>query len=410
MRFLEGESVARGGTAVFLAALGFGAPAKAEPITYDAEARLVVLGGGFAQDADFDEEPAVARLTATVSAEKVFANGVEVRVVLGGAGERDHPRRDPRGGVASDCPPSNPACPSFEGQSLRGFISGFTPSGTLDDQTIRGSLEQAYLLVRGGYGELSVGRDEGAASRFSLSPPSVLPAGDLLQPSIDLTGFSGVVTRNDVSGQSFKVAVVTPRILGLRLGASWTPASEAQGVDQQFERGPGQPLTANPRNLAEFGASYERTWRNGIKARFSGTYASGGDATGLAAFDRLESWSYGAGLGRGRWSFGVQRVGADNAWAGEERGYRATAASIVRNGEDFGVMLGGGQARDNLAGVRISTVTLGSQWNLTNRLGLFTGVTGAQRQVLQSRDGTMAAARLEREQTVGGFLGFSFRV
>jgi len=352
----------------------------------------------------------VARLSAFVSAAKLFQNGVEVRAVFGGVGERDHPRRDPRGGRAGDCPPDNPACPAVQGRSVRGYLSGFTPGGPLDDQTLRASLEQAYLVVSGGYGEFSVGRDEGAASRFSLAPPSALPAGDLLQPSIDLTGFSGLITRNDVSGQSFKVTAVSPRILGLRVGASWTPAVEAQGVDQGFESGPGQPLTADPRNLAEFGASFEHTWRNGLQTRLSGSYASGGNRTGLAEFDRLESWSYGAGLGKGPWSLGVQRVGSDNAWSAGNRGYRATSASFVREGHRFSPMLAGGVARDDLARVRLSTLSAATTWKAKKDLEIFVGATAAERRALFAEGALNAEAQLRRERTIGGFLGFSFKV
>lgn len=398
------------GSAAALAVLGMATAAQAQPIEWDGELRLTALGGDFAQSAPFENEPGVGRLSVSVSAAKLFANGLELKAVFTGVGERDHPRRDPRGGLAGDCPAANPSCPSVAGAAVRGYLSGFSPGGQPFDRPVRGALEQAYLSLRGGYGEISVGRDEGVASRFSLAPPTVLPAGDLLHPSIDPTGFSGVLTRNDVSGQSFKVTATSPRILGLRVGASWTPSLEAQGVDQGYRRGPGQPLTANPRNLAEFGASFEHTWRNGLKTKLSGSYANGGDATGLAAFDRLESWSYGAGLQRRRWSIGAQRLGGDNAWADGGRGYRATAASLVREGEHFGAMLAGGRARDDLARVTVSTATLGGAWKVAKPLELFAGVTAAERRTPQLSGNSFSPAFRRREESLGGFLGFSLRV
>lgn len=398
----ETEARACAGLAA-LAALGWGA-AEAGPVEFDASGRLTLLAGGFAQDADFAEEPAVGRASAQISAEKDFANGLGLEVVFGAAAERDHPRRDPRGGRAGDCPPGNPLCPSVAGRSVRGYLSGFTPGGPIDNQDGRIALEQAYLLVRGGYGEISVGRDEGVASRFSQAPPNVLPAGDLLQPGVDLTGFSGLIVRNDVSGQSFKLTAVSPRILGVRLGASWTPSIEAQGVDQGFARGPQAPLVADPRNVFEAGLSFERTWANGWETRFSGSYASGGDSTGLAAFDRLEGWSIGAGASRGPWSFVVQRLGSDNGWAGGGRGYRATSLSFVREGRRFSPMLAGGRARDDLALLSTSTATAALRWRPLQTTEIFAGLTAASRRVPVAAE---AALGRRREETVGGFLGFS---
>lgn len=390
------------------AAAASAASAKAQPVEFGASGRLTLLGGGFAQEAAFLEEPAVGRVSAQVHAEKALANGLVLRVVFGAAAERDHPRRDPRGGRAGECPPENPACPSIAGRSVRGYLSGFTPGGPIDNQDGRVALEQAYVLVSGAYGEASLGRDEGAASRFSLPPPNILPAGDLLQAPVELSGFSGLITRNDVSGQSFKLAAASPRILGVRLGLSYTPAIEAQGVDQGFRRGPGQPLTADPRHLVEAGASFQHTWRSGWQTRLSGSYASGGDATGLAAFERLESWSFGAGASRGGWSFGVQRVGSDNAGAGGGRGYRATSASIVREQGRWAGMLSGGRGRDGLAAVEIAAVTAGVRFKPTDSLQFFGGVSGAQRSVPVASAGGLGPVSREWERSLGAFLGVSY--
>lgn len=390
------------------AALAAAKPAWAEPITLGASGRLTLLAGGFAQDAPFPEEPAVGRINAEVYAEKVLNNGVSVKIVFGAAVERDHPRRDPRGGRAGNCPAENPLCPGIDGRAARGYLSGFTAGGPVDNQDVRTALEQAYVLVRGAYGEFSLGRDEGVAARFSLPPPNILPAGDLLQAPIDLTGFSGLIARNDVSGQSFKLAAATPRLLGLRVGLSYTPALEAQGVDQGYRRGPAQPLTADPRHLVEFGASFDHTWRSGWRTRLAGSYASGGDATGLAAFERLESWSYGAGLSRASWSFGVSRVGSDNALAGVRRGYRATSLSIVRERGAWAGMLSGGWGREDLAALRLSAVTLGARYKAMKSLSFFGGITAAQRAVPVLADGFPGGVLSERERTIGAFLGASY--
>lgn len=379
--------------------------AHAAPIDWDASARLDLLVGGAAQDAAFDETPFVGRLSAGFSGEHVFANGVNLRVAFGAVAERDHPRHDPRGGRAGDCPAALPFCPNALGQSVRGYFSGFTPNGPIADSAGRVALESAYLSLTGGYGEISIGRDEGAAARFSAVPANILLGGSLIQPRIDLTGFGGLAARNDLSGQSFKITALTPRILGLRLGAGWAPALEAQGVDQGFRRGAGSPETARPRQIAEFGASFERDWPNGLTTRFSGNFASGANGAGPGPFGRLSAWSYGGGLEGAGWSLGVQRLGSDNGWRGGKRGYRATTASIVRQSGAWSVQVSGGMGRDSLVQTPLSTFSFGASRKMQKSLRILAGLTGVRRAVpvLETLGPTA-----QREQSLAIFTGLSF--
>lgn len=379
--------------------------AVAAPIEWDANARLDLLFGGAAQDAAFNETPFVGRLSAGFSGEHVFANGLNLRIALGAVAERDHPRHDPRGGRAGDCPPFIPLCPGVEGLSVRGYFSGFTPGGPIADQRGRIALESAYLSLTGGYGEISIGRDEGAAARFSAVPDNVLFGGSLIQPQVDLTGLGGLAARNDISGQSFKITALTPRILGLRLGAGWTPTLEAEGVDQGFRRRIDSPAVARPRHIAEFGVSYEYAWANGLEASLSGTFASGGDATGQEAFGRLTSWSVGGALGYKAWRLGAQRLGANNGWEAGQRDYRATTASILYEKGPWTAQASGGVGRDDLAMTRLSTLSFGGRRKLTKALHLIAGLSGTSRAVPVSI-GTSVGPRHERSLAL--FTGVSF--
>lgn len=390
--------------AATLVGLGVYGQAWAAPIEWDASLGLDVLAGGAAQDAPFNETVFVGRLSAGVAAEQVFANGAKLRLAIGAIAERDHPRHDPRGGRAGDCPPLEPLCPSVEGRSVRGYFSGFTPGGPIADQAGRVALDSAYLALSGGYGEISIGRDEGAAARFSAAPANVLFGGSLVQPSVELTGFGGLAARNDLSGQSFKITAVTPRILGLRLGAGWTPALEAQGVDQGFRRFVDAPAVARPRHIAEFGASFEHSWSTGVETSFSGTFASGGDATGLAAFGRLQSWSFGGALGYKAWRLSAQRLGSNNGWQARQRGYRATTASILYENGPWAAQASGGIGRDNLALTGLSTITLGGRRKLTKSLHFMGGVTGATRAV---PDVVGPGLTARRERSLALFTGVS---
>lgn len=379
--------------------------AMAAPIDWDASAQLDLLLSGAAQDAAFEETPFVGRLSAGFSGEHVFANGVNLRVAFGAVAERDHPRHDPRGGRAGECPATSPLCPNALGRNVRGYFSGFTPNGPIADTAGRVALESAYVSLTGGYGEISIGRDEGAAARFSAVPANILLGGSLVQPKIDVTGFGGLAARNDLSGQSFKITALTPRILGVKLGAGWTPVLEAQGVDQGFRRGADAPTVARPRQIAEFGASLEHDWPSGLSAHFSGSFATGANGAGPGAFGRLSAWSFGGGLERAGWSFGVQRLGSDNGWRGGKRGYRATTASIVRQNGAWSVQASGGHGRDSLVQTPLSTFSLGASRKVQKSLRLLVGMTGVRRAVpvLES-----AGPVATREQSLAIFTGLSF--
>lgn len=399
------STLSRLAAATFLSLGASNANAAASPIEWEAHARLDALLGGAAQDATFNETPFVGRLGANVAGEHAFAGGTILRVAFAAVAERDHPRHDPRGGRAGDCPPSAPLCPSVSGRSIRGYFSGFTPGGPVSDQEGRIALESAYVALRGGYGEISVGRDEGVAARFSAVPANILFGGSLVQPSVDLTGLGGLAARNDISGQSFKVNVLSPRILGLRLGGGWTPALEAQGVDQGYVRAANAPLVARPRQIAEFGVSFEHAWSNGLSARFSGTFASGGDASGLEAFGRLRSWTFGGALSQGNWTLGAQRLGSNNAWAGGQRGYRATTASILYEKRAWAAQVSGGTGRDELALVRLSTASLGARRMITKSLYLLAGCSAVERSVPELG---LTSLGTRRERSLALFTGLSF--
>lgn len=391
--------------AVFAGIAGTGGAAIAAPIDWDAAVKLDVLLGGAAQDAPFNETPFVGRLDIGVSGEHIFANGAVLRVAFAAAAERDQPRRDPRGGRAGDCPPNVAICPNIAGRSVRGYFSGFTPGGPIADRQGRAALQSAYAALSGGYGEISVGRDEGVAARFSAVPGNILFGGSLLQGSVDLTGLGGLAARNDISGQSFKVSVLSPRILGIRLGGGWTPSLESQGVDQGYVRSATAPAVAQPRNIAEFGASFEHAWRNGVSARFSGTYATGGNASGFDAFGRLTSWSYGGALSRGNWTLGVERLGSDNASRANQRGYRATTASILYEKGPWTAQASGGKGRDDLALVGLSTASIGARRTLAKSLSLLAGLTVVERRVPGLAGNGLATGR---ERSLALFTGLSF--
>ena len=90
-------------------------------------------------------------------------------------------------------------------------------------------VEGAYLFARGGFGSLTVGRDDGAASRLAVTSPSIFRSVRVGDWRTDLTGLNDVHVVNDFSGTSAKVTYMPPPglfggVIGnVQLGLSYAP-------------------------------------------------------------------------------------------------------------------------------------------------------------------------------------------
>lgn len=379
------------------AALLGGVASAAEPVTEltaTAAAMATATEGG-------DGEALTGRAAFRAQYGVLFDNQLEWGVGFGAAVERDDPRRDPRGGRAGDCAPATPGCPSLGGAPLRGLVSGAYAAGPAADEGARLQLESAYVYLRGGWGEASLGRDEGAGKRLSLLPPTVLAIGGAIDPPVDGTGLGGVILRNDVSGQSAKVFAATTRIVGLQAAASFTPEIEHEGLDQGYRAG---PAVFEAEDIWEGGVSYA-----GALGRWEAaggvTFARAQDGQGRASFGDMTSWSAGATLARGGWSFGLAWLENDNGWAAGGRDYTAFGASAVRDWGDWSLMLEAASSSDNLAYVDTEAATLAMRRKLGERWALAGGANWRDR---SSPDGNALSRTQRNECAFGAFLEISF--
>ncbi|HBQ49254.1 MAG TPA: hypothetical protein DD728_10285, partial [Hyphomonas atlantica] len=105
-----------------------------------------------------------------------------------------------------------------------------------DEVDLRAELEEAYVYIDGGYGEVRLGRDEGVAARFQENAPSVFSTLALGRQSLDPTGIDMVTTRHDLTGPSAKLSYATPRLVGIRAGLSFTPKADVRGLDRDADR------------------------------------------------------------------------------------------------------------------------------------------------------------------------------
>lgn len=353
------------------AALLGGTAAAAEPVT-EFDASAAVLAAAFEEGG---AEALTARAVFRVQHGLLFDNQLEAGFGLGAAAERDHPGRDPRGGRAGDCAPSLPACPSLGGAPLRGLVGGHYTAGAPADEGARLELETAYLYLRGGWGEASLGRDDGAGQRLSLLPPTVLAVGGAIDAPVDGAGLGGVILRNDVSGHSAKLFAATTRIVGLQAAASFTPEIEHEGLDQGYRAG---PAVFEAEDIWEGGVSFSGVWA-GWETAAGVTVARATDGLGRPAFGDMAAWSAGATAARGGWSFGLAWLENDNGWSGGGRDYTALGASAVRDCGDWAFMLEAAASSDDLVFVDTKAATAAARRKLDERWAVAGGVSWRDR-------------------------------
>jgi len=273
--------------------------------------------------ADSDSTPDIETILGEISlagqTEKVLENGVRVRARGALRLQRDHPTRP--GGIGG-----------FGASPLAatGAYSGFSATAPAEGGDLRARFETAYLQIDGGYGEVRIGKDSGVASRFQEGAKSVLSHARLDNTLLDPTGLSTIQTRHNLTGPSAKISYASPRLIGIRAGASFTPAADADGLDRRPAAAAGQ-LAPDAENAVELALNASRRfrdsgWRVDVGLGWSNADISSG---GLTAFsDEVESWSAGTRIEKDEWTFGTSWVSSDNGLADGD--YSAWSAGLHR--------------------------------------------------------------------------------
>ncbi|MEO0818595.1 MAG: porin [Pseudomonadota bacterium] len=254
---------------VTIAVLAASAPALAQSsdspweVSQEAELAVIVAPGG-SSSGDVERENALYEIGLGLSGERILQSGWTIggRAVF--RASRDH--RDRPGGARN-----------VLGADTQGIAGGFSrlslgPVG--GDTGPRGSLETAYLFVETGYGEFSLGRDTGIAARFHEGDVSALSRGRLVDPYLDVSGIGAIDTRANLTGPSTKASYVTPRILGVRAGVSYTPRADVRGLDRD-STGAANPPRAELENAVEIGLNASRRLReSGVRLRGGLSYST----------------------------------------------------------------------------------------------------------------------------------------
>jgi len=221
--------------------------------------------------------------------------------------------------------------------------------------------------LRSAYGDVTLGRDDGAAYLFSLGAPSLLAVNGSNSP-VDYTGLDSVKTVNDASGFSEKITYTSPRLLGdqigvgVQLGVSYALNARACGVDycvRENGEDVSGALSPDLDDVIEVGLSLDRTFNNGLKVEATGTYARASEQSGLAVFDDLSA-------------LGGSYLQSNNGLADGD--YTAWDAGITWKPSQLGFSASYGQAIDDNVSLKSNQAVLG----MTYEFDKFTLGTGIQ--------------------------------
>ena len=361
--------------------------------TWDAGKAEVTAGGSAAAvgvlDVAAGDVAGVFELEGHLDVSWVSEAGLEYGVGLQLRVQKDRFRQG-FGGHAGDCPPGAADClmrPAVVVGALNRFFRGaagrFFGAGGGDDTGVHGQLEDAYIFIRGGYGELILGREEGAAALLAARVPGDLELARIDGAPADLTGLAGVKTKNDASGFAAKVVALTPRVLGFQAGISYAPETTVCGVDycaRELDLAGGvRPAEPELDHVVEAALSFEHRFDSGFGLEASATAAFGSEDTGLAIYRDYEAYSAALVLSYGRFSVGASGLSSNNAVA-SSGAYEAVAASAAYAFGDWTLAGGYGASRDVAAHVDAETYQASLGHRLSEAVSLSAGVQRAIRE------------------------------
>lgn len=244
--------------------------------------------------------PALFEISVISHTANILDNGSEIGARFTLRGSQDNPRRQAGGGRIESL--GTVAIPGIHTDVK------FT-NENIPDSGPRARIETAFLYLDGGYGEVSVGRDIGIAARLYEGPRSIFSHARDTDALLDPSGLSIIRSRLDWSGNSAKFSYVTPRLVGIRFGLSYTPSTEADGLDRSLSLSLGDEIT----DIWEGGINYLHTSRNsGLRYRVGVVYSTSSIPEELTKYvTKIDGWSAGVRIEGTRTSFGFSLTSAD---------------------------------------------------------------------------------------------------
>ena len=345
--------------------------------------RGFLRGGAAATEADGWRDDYIGEVNVEMGASAITQGGMEYGFSFETRAQYDRYRKG-FGGRVGDCPPGVTGCAFtlVDGTptALRGHTSQFYTAGNGEIEDIEIAVEGAYVFLRSAYGDVTLGRDDGAAYLFSLGAPTLLAVNASNSP-LDYTGLDSVKTVNDASGFSEKVTYTSPRLLGdqigfgVQLGASYAFNARACGVDYCVRRngadGSGT-LAPDLVDVIEVGLAVDRKFDNGLKVEATATYATAKNEIAIAGFDDLQAWNTGLEVTLGDWTAGGSYLQSNNALSDGD--YVAYDAGLTWKPSAYGFSASYGHADDKSINLKADQFVFG----VTREFNKFTLGTGVQ--------------------------------
>ncbi|WP_158272033.1 porin [Marinicauda salina] len=293
---------------------------------FSPDVSLAVDALAAAGDVDAAETGPYADLDLDLELEAVTRGGLRWGAAFGVRARRGDGRRGFARPVG-DCPVTVAGCPAIGGRTPAGAATGLHAAPVLDAGDPRIALDEAAAFVKGGWGEIRIGRGPGAAALEAAPGPGAFRLARADGPLIDATGLALADTTDRLSGAAAKITARTRRLAGFRASASWTPEADWCGVDVCRLDGRDAVATPAVENVREVGVSFDRRFRSsGRRWTLSAGYAAGEVAGPLAsAFADPWSVSARASLEAGPAAIGVSWLKTNDGF--EDGDYEAWAAS-----------------------------------------------------------------------------------
>ncbi len=341
---------------------GIAIDAYAENKSFEFSAEAVFSGAAASENGTSFSQPFTGEIGVGVEKEHYFDNGVAVGFVAEIRAQGDNRKRQTFAGELQ----FDAANPAFSENlndllpALRSPATGLVAASSTSESGAYATFEQGFAYLKAGWGEVSLGRDIGAAARLDARAPSVLKYSSPNSSRLNPIAFSSVRARNDVTGPSAKVTYMSPRIVGFRVGASFTPEANARGIDFDASRLENDIVNANLESVTEGGLSFSHLFRDSdlrVRLGVTGIRASSNSIDNR--FGNYEALGAGIELEKGFWKLGAQYLDSNNAIEDGSGDYQAWEVGLSRNLGKWTVTGEYGHALDRLQFIKGENRSMG---------------------------------------------------
>jgi len=215
---------------------------------------------------------------------------------------------DRRGAVSSDdgfASRSNAelwlkASTMFDNGIQLGFLSSLDLEGAASAIPSRGHIDEVYVELKGFFGKVQLGRQDGIGEQMRLATPSPLNRAYTDDIRLDVLEVANIYNKLSLTGDNGKVVYLTPRIAGFQVGASYLVENTKLGapvhVTTDFARG-----HSGARQATEAGLNYTGKI-GGVSLDAAATYYT--DNHNGAGQRDPEGYDLGVAVGLDGWTVG----------------------------------------------------------------------------------------------------------